>query len=147
MVALLVFILAYNGDLAGKKNNDGRGLFGGNVFKAPTETRNRVWKASSTQGRAFPSFGNVLIREPKQAITQSRCKFWVTWRKACYHEIHVWQSWVVKPQVTQARKCEHRRASALLRNTRNIRICMWKKPVASLTYENKRISVKTAYLT
>lgn len=37
MVALLVFILAYNGDLAGKKNDDGRGPFGGNVFKAPTE--------------------------------------------------------------------------------------------------------------
>ena len=41
-------------------------------------------------------------------------------------------------------KYEHRRASALLRNIQNIRICMGKKPFVSVTYENERI---TAYLT
>ena len=29
---------------------------------------------------------NVLIREPKQAITQSRSKFGVTWREARFHD-------------------------------------------------------------
>ena len=46
-------------------------------------------------------------------------------------------------------KYEHRRASALLRNIQNIRICMGKKPIVSVPYENERISIKrkTAYLT
>ena len=46
-------------------------------------------------------------------------------------------------------KYEHRRASALLRNIQNIRICMGKKPFVSVTYENERISIKkkTGYLT
>ena len=45
-------------------------------------------------------------------------------------------------------KYEHRRASALLRNIQNIRICMEKKPIVSVTNENERISIKkTAYLT
>ena len=35
-------------------------------------------------------------------------------------------------------KYEHRRTSALLRNIRNIRICMGKKPIVSVTYENER---------
>ena len=39
-------------------------------------------------------------------------------------------------------KCEHRRASALLRNIQNIRICMGKNPIISVTYENERISIK-----
>ena len=39
-------------------------------------------------------------------------------------------------------KYEHRRASALLRNIRNIRICMEKKPFVSVAYENERISIK-----
>ena len=39
-------------------------------------------------------------------------------------------------------KYEHRRALALLRNTQNIRICMGKKPIVSVTYENERISIK-----
>ena len=39
-------------------------------------------------------------------------------------------------------KYEHRRASALLRNIQNIRICMGKKPIVSVTYENERISIK-----
>ena len=39
-------------------------------------------------------------------------------------------------------KYEHRRALALLRNIKNIRICMGKKPIVSLTYENERISIK-----
>ena len=50
-------------------------------------------------------------------------------------------------QVAQA-KCErrrvHRRASALLRNIQNIRICMGKKPIVSVTYENERISIKNS---
>ena len=45
-------------------------------------------------------------------------------------------------------KYEHRRTSALLRNIRNTRICMGKKPIVSATYENEKISIKkTAYLT
>jgi len=36
-------------------------------------------------------------------------------------------------------KYEHRRISALLRNIRNIRICMRKKPIVSVTYGNERI--------
>ena len=39
-------------------------------------------------------------------------------------------------------KYEHRRASALLRNIQNIRICMGKKTFVSVTYENERISKK-----
>ena len=35
-----------------------------------------------------------------------------------------------------------RRASELLRNVRNIRICMKKKPIVTVTYENERISMK-----
>ena len=53
----------------------------------------------------------------------------------------------ILPQVAQARNMsigEHRQ---LLRNIRNIRICMGKKPIVSVTYENERISIKkTAYL-
>ena len=41
-------------------------------------------------------------------------------------------------------KYEHRRASALLRNIQNIRICMVKKPILSVTYENERISIKNS---
>ena len=41
-------------------------------------------------------------------------------------------------------KYEHRWASALLRNIQNIRICMGKKPVVSVTYENERISIKSS---
>ena len=41
-------------------------------------------------------------------------------------------------------KYEHRRASALLRNIQNIRICMGKKPTVSVTYENERISIRNS---
>ena len=41
-------------------------------------------------------------------------------------------------------KYEHRRASALLRNIQNKRICMGKKPIVSVTYENERISIKNS---
>ena len=44
-------------------------------------------------------------------------------------------------------KYEHRRASALLRNIQNIRICMGKKPIVSVTYRNERISIKKKKLT
>ena len=45
-------------------------------------------------------------------------------------------------------KYEHRRTSALLRNIQNIRICMGKKTIVSVTYEFESISIKkTAYLT
>ena len=37
------------------------------------------------------------------------------------------------------------RASALLRNIRNIRICVGKKPIVSVTYENERISMKDSF--
>ena len=41
-------------------------------------------------------------------------------------------------------KYEHRRASALLRNIKNIRIFKGKKPNVSVTYENERISMKNS---
>ena len=41
-------------------------------------------------------------------------------------------------------KYGHRRASALLRNIENIRICMGKKPIVSVTYENEMISIKNS---
>ena len=41
-------------------------------------------------------------------------------------------------------KYEHRRTSALLCNNRNIRICVDKKPIVSVTYENERISIKNS---
>ena len=42
-------------------------------------------------------------------------------------------------------KYKHRRASTLLHNIRNIRICMKKKtPIVSVTYENQRISTKNS---
>ena len=52
-----------------------------------------------------------------------------------------------KTQVAQARNIsigEHRRASALLRNIQNIRICMGKKPIVSVIYENERISMQNS---
>ena len=39
-------------------------------------------------------------------------------------------------------KYEHRRASALLCNIQNMRICMGKKPIVPVTYENERILIK-----
>ena len=39
---------------------------------------------------------------------------------------------------------KHRRASVLLRNIRNIRICMGKKPIVFVKNENKRISIKNS---
>ena len=41
-------------------------------------------------------------------------------------------------------KYEHRRASTLLRNIQNIRICVGKKPIVSVTYEKERISIKNS---
>ena len=41
-------------------------------------------------------------------------------------------------------KYENRRALALLRNIQNIRICMGKKPIVSVTFENERISIKNS---
>ena len=48
----------------------------------------------------------------------------------------------VMPKGSPSSKYEHQRTSALLRNIRNIRICMGKKPVVAVTYENGRISMK-----
>ena len=39
-------------------------------------------------------------------------------------------------------KYEHRRVSSMLRNIWNIRICMGKKAIVSVTYGNERISIK-----
>ena len=44
-------------------------------------------------------------------------------------------------------KYEHWRASGLLRNILKYKDLYGKKPIVSLTYENVRISIKTAYLT
>ena len=43
-------------------------------------------------------------------------------------------------------KYEHQLASALLRNIQNIRICIGKKPIVSVTYENERISIKNSLM-
>ena len=48
------------------------------------------------------------------------------------------------PQAAQARAYEHRRASPLLRDIQNFRICMGKKPIVSVTYENERISIQNS---
>ena len=48
------------------------------------------------------------------------------------------------PTSSPSSKYEHRRTSALLRNIRNIRICMGKKPIVSVTYENERISIQNS---
>ena len=48
------------------------------------------------------------------------------------------------PAGSPSSKYEHRRTSALLRNIRNIKICMGKKPIVSVTYENERISIKNS---
>ena len=45
---------------------------------------------------------------------------------------------------SRSSKYKHRQTSALMRNIRNIRICMGKKPIASVTYENERISIKNS---
>ena len=47
-------------------------------------------------------------------------------------------------QVAQARNMSIKKTSALLRNIRNVRICMGKKPIVSVTYENERISIKNS---
>jgi len=39
-------------------------------------------------------------------------------------------------------KYEHQQTSALLHNIRNIRMRMGKKPIVSVTYDNKMISIK-----
>ena len=39
---------------------------------------------------------------------------------------------------------EHLQKSALLRNIRNTRICLGKKPIGSVTFENERISIKNS---
>ena len=41
-------------------------------------------------------------------------------------------------------KYEHRRASALLHNIQNIRICIEKKPIVSVTYEYETISTRNS---
>ena len=46
----------------------------------------------------------------------------------------------VTAQAAQARNISiGRRASKLLRNIRNLRMCMGEKPIVSVTYENERI--------
>ena len=53
-----------------------------------------VVNSESWTVQSFSTFGNVLIREPKQAITQSRCKFEVTGLEACLHEVeHTQNEW------------------------------------------------------
>ena len=50
----------------------------------------------------------------------------------------------IRLQVAQARDVSIGEHRALLRNIQNIRICMGKKPIVSLTYENERISIKNS---
>ena len=58
----------------------------------------------------------------------------------CTEKMHMKIS-IARPQVPQARNNEYRRTSALLRNTGNIKICMGKKSIVSVTYGNERISI------
>ena len=51
---------------------------------------------------------------------------------------------ISQAQLDQARSVSIGEKSASVRNIRNIRICMGKKPIVSVTYENERISMKTA---
>ena len=48
------------------------------------------------------------------------------------------------PTGNPSSKFENWRTSALLRNIRNIRICMVKKNIVSATHENERISIKNS---
>ena len=63
---------------------------------------------------------------------------WLKWKTS------VWNITSGKITGSPSSKYEHRRASALLRNIQNIRICMGKKPIVSVTYENERISIKNS---
>ena len=51
-------------------------------------------------------------------------------------------SWA--PQVAQARNMSIGEYWHSVRNVRNIRICMGKKPIVSVTYKNERISMKNS---
>ena len=53
-----------------------------------SETNNSL-KSTGISVQSFSILGNVLIGElkPQQTITQSRSKFRVTWRDACFHEL------------------------------------------------------------
>ena len=55
-----------------------------------------------------------------------------------------WRYKSIETTGSPSSKYEHRRQTALLRNIRNIRICMGKKPIVSVTYENERISIKNS---
>ena len=46
------------------------------------------------------------------------------------------------PTGSPSSKYKHRRTSTLLHNIRTIRICVEKKTIVSVTYENQRISIK-----
>ena len=78
---------------------------------------------------------------------------WEAWSKAETPEerktrktlpIYTTQKKTGKTTGSPSSKYEHRRASAMLRNIQNIRICKGKKPIVSVTYENERISIKNS---
>ena len=50
----------------------------------------------------------------------------------------------VRPQVAQARNMSIGDKRNCCVNIRNIRICMGKKPIVSVTYENERVSIKSS---
>ena len=52
--------------------------------------------------------------------------------------------WSLCTTGTPSSKFENRRASPLLRDVQNFRICMGKKPIVSVTYENERISIQNS---
>ena len=66
------------------------------------------------------------------------------WHFSQSHAKHKLVDWITG---SPSSKYEPRRTSALLCNIRNIRICIWRIPIVSVTYENERISIKTAYRT
>ena len=50
----------------------------------------------------------------------------------------------VRPQVAQARNMSIGDKRNCCVNIRNIRICVGKKPIVSVTYENERVSIKNS---
>ena len=65
-------------------------------------------------------------------------------RLFCFEQVMALKNVLSATTGSPGSKYEHRRASALLRNIQNIRICMGKKPIVSVTYENERISIKNS---
>ena len=129
------------------------------MYQFPQSTRRSCARTSSQiRLRVVPHFSSGIVERAKR---ETRARVKITPREKRRHaagrEIGLriptgrrqttWLFTSMAAQVAQARNMsigEHRRAWALLRNIRNIRICMGKKPIVSVTYENERISIKNS---